>query len=100
MLQFHHIPREIQNIIGELHSGFSTSVATKTFVTSPLQFRKGVLLDGCLSPLLFNMLVNTFIQTLTRSKEFDQLNNRYDNIIQPRNWFQFADDAAAVTSSE
>ena len=46
------------------------------------------------------MLFNTFIQTLTKSKEFDQLNYRYDNIIQPRNWFQFADDAAAVTSSE
>ena len=46
------------------------------------------------------MLFNTFIQTLTKSKEFDQLNCRYDNIIQPRNWFQFADDAAAGTSSE
>ena len=43
------------------------------------------------------MLFNTFIQTLTKSKEFDQLNYRYDNIIEPRNWFQFA-DAAAVTS--
>ena len=46
------------------------------------------------------MLFNTFIQTLTKSKEFDRLNNRYNNIIQPRNWFQFADNAAAVTSSE
>ena len=100
MLQFHHISREMQNIISELFSGFSTSIATKTFVTSPLQVEKGVLQGDCLSPLLFNMLFNTFIQTLTKSKEFDQLNYRYDNIIQPRNWFQFADDAAAVTSSE
>ena len=46
------------------------------------------------------MLFNTFIQTLTKSKEFDQLNYRYDNIIQPRSWFQFPDDAAVVTSSE
>ena len=46
------------------------------------------------------MLFNTFIQTLTKSKEFDQPNYRYDNIIQPRNWFQFVDDVAAVTSSE
>ena len=100
VLQFHHIPREMQNIISELYSGFSTSIATKTFVTSPLQVERGVLQGDCLSPLLFNMLFNTFIQTLTKSKEFDQLNYRYDNIIQPRNWFQFADDAAAVTSSE
>ena len=100
VLQFHHIPREMQNIISKLYSGFSISIATKTFVTSPLQVEKGVLQGDCLSPLLFNMLFNTFIQTLTKSKEFDQLNYRYDNIIQPRNWFQFADDAAAVTSSE
>ena len=100
VLQFHHIPREMQNIICEVYSGFSTSIATKTFVTSPLQVEKGVLQGDCLSPLLFNMLFNTFIQKLTKSKEFDQLNYRYDNIIQPRNWFRFVDDAAAVTLSE
>ena len=100
VLQFHHIPREIQNIISEFYSGLSTLIATKTFVTSPLQVEKGVLQGDCLSPLLFNMLSNTFIQTLTKSKKFDQLNYRYDNIIQPRNWFQFADDALAVASFE
>ena len=83
MLQFYQILREIQNIISELYSGFSTSIATKTFVTSTLQVEKGVLQGDCLSPLLFNMLLNTFIQTLTKSKEFDRLNYRYDNIIQP-----------------
>ena len=82
------------------NSGFSTSVAIKTFVTYHLQVEKGVLQGDCLSPLLFNMPFNTFIQTLTKSKEFDQLNCRYDNIIQPGNWFQFADDVAAVTSCE
>ena len=61
---------------------------------------QGVLQGDCLSPLSFNMLLNTFIQTLTKSKEFDQLHYRYDNIIESRNWFRFADDAAAVTSSE
>ena len=33
VLQFHHIPREMQNIISERYSGFSTSIATKTSVT-------------------------------------------------------------------
>ena len=71
-------------------------------MTSPLQVEKRVFQGNCLSPFLFNMLFNTFIQTLTKSKEFGQQNYRYDNIIQPRNWCQFADDAAAVhvTSSE
>ena len=40
VLQFHNIPREMQNIVSELYSGFSTSIATKTFVTSPLQVKK------------------------------------------------------------
>ena len=35
VLQFHHIPQEMQNIISELYSGFSTSIANKTFVTPP-----------------------------------------------------------------
>ena len=54
MLQFHHIPRKMQNIISELYSGFSTSIATKKIVTSPLQVEIGVLQGDCLSPLLFN----------------------------------------------
>ena len=91
---------EISGTIEPTQQLHTASIGTKTFVTSPLQVEKGVLQGGCLSPLLFNMLFNTFIQTLTKSKEFDQRNYRYDNIIQPRNWFQFADDAAAVTSSE
>ena len=98
VLQFHHILREMQNIISELYSDFSTSIATKTFVNSPLQVKKELFKVTAL--VLFNMLLNIFIQTLTKSKEFDHLNYRYDNIIQPRNWSQFADDVAAVTSSE
>ena len=48
VLQFHHIPREMQNIISELYSGFPTSIATKTFVTSTLQVEKGVHQGHCL----------------------------------------------------
>ena len=57
VLQFHHIPQEMQNSINELYSGFSTSITTKTSVTFPLQVEKGVLQGDCLSPLLFNMTV-------------------------------------------
>ena len=52
VLQFHQIPREMQNIISELYSGFLTSIVTKTFVTSLLQVEKGVLQGDCLSLLL------------------------------------------------
>ena len=40
VLQFHHISREMQSIISELYSGFSTSIAIKTFLTSLCKSKK------------------------------------------------------------
>ena len=40
VLQFYQISREIQNIISELYSGFSTSTVTKTFVKSLYKSKK------------------------------------------------------------
>ena len=56
----------------------------------------GVLQGDCLSPLLFNMIINTFIKSLKQEK-FEHFGVR---VVKGRNWFQFADDAAATTSLE
>ena len=51
VLQFHHIPREMQNIISELYSGFSKSIATKTLLPplykSKKEFFKVTVLVPC-----------------------------------------------------
>ena len=99
-LEYYHIPKEIMEIIEGIYGGFITSIATKDFITPAIKFEKGVLQGDCLSPLLFNMVFNTFIQTLVKSDEIRQMNYVYHKILKPKNWFQFADDAVAITSSE
>ena len=99
-LGYHHVPQHVIEVINGLYNGFTTSIATGHFITPEIKFEKGVLQGDCLSPLLFNMVFNTFIQTLTKTDEFKQMNYVYHKILKPINWFQFADDAVAVTSNE
>ena len=99
-LEYHHVPQRIIDIIADIYDGFTTSVATKDYITPPIKFDKGVLQGDCLSPLLFNMIFNTFIQSLEKSDELKQLGYVCHKILNPKNWFQFADDTVAVTSND
>ena len=62
-----------------------------------------MLQGDCLSPLLFNLCFNTFIQFIKQEK-YAQLgfspHDASDRLYHPIHWFQFADDAAVVTSDE
>ncbi len=60
--------------------------------------RRGVLQGDCLSPLLFNMCFNTFIQHI-KAEKYRQFGFSF-KLINPVHWFQFADDAAVVTTQE
>ena len=53
----------------------------------------------CLSPLLFNLCINSFIQSI-KTKEFEQLSYRRSKLLSPNHWLQFADDAIAVSATE
>ena len=99
ILKYHHIPIEMETLISDLYSGFTTSVTTTSYSTPFIPVGKGVLQGDCLSPLLFNMIFNTFI-TSVKSKEFEQLGYRYSQHLSPRHWYQFADDAAIVTGQQ
>ena len=99
-LEYHHVPQHIIDIIVNIYNGFTTSVATKDYITPAVKFEKGVLQGDCLSPLIFNMTFNTFIQSLEKSDELKQMGYVYNKILNPINWFQFADDAVAVTSND
>ena len=57
----------------------------------------------CLSPLLFNLCFNTFIQFIKQEKYTHLGFSTHDasyRLFHPIHWFQFADDAAVVTSDE
>ena len=62
VLDYHHIPEHIKLILNDLYTDFKTSIITSSFQTPFIPVGRGVLQGDCLSPLLFNMCFNTFIQ--------------------------------------
>ena len=72
ILAYHHIPSEIQSLISSLYLDFKTCIITDKFQTPAIPVRRGVLQGDCLSPLLFNLCFNTFIQYI-KSDKYKQL---------------------------
>ena len=103
VLDYHHIPGHIKNLIRSLYTDFQTSVITEQFNTPFITVGRGVLQGDCLSPLLFNMSFNTFIQHI-KSENYRQLGfwklSENGIPLNPVHWFQFADDAAVISSQE
>ena len=103
VLSYHHVPESIQCLISSLYTNFKTSIITDHYRSPAIPVCKGVLQGDCLSPLLFNMCFNTFIQFI-KAEKFKQLgfstHTKTDCLFHPVHWFQFADDAAVITSGE
>ena len=103
VLSYHHIPDGIQSLVTNLYTDFKTSIITNQFSTPAIPVHRGVLQGDCLSPLLFNMCFNTFIQFI-KAEKFKQLgfsdHDGTNHLFNPAHWFQFADDAAVISSSE
>ena len=98
VLGYHHIPIQINNIINSLYTGFKTSITTSEFHTPFINVGRGVLQGDCLSPLLFNMCFNTYIQHI-KAEIYRQFGFSLQ-LLNPIHWFQFADDAAVITGQE
>jgi len=99
ILKYHHIPDQISNVISILYSDFSSAAITNSFITRFIPVQKGVLQGDCLSPLIFNMLMNTFVQYI-KTPAFAQFGYHFSGMFSHRNWLQFADDAAAISGLE
>ena len=72
---------------------------TDSFSSDYIKIGKGVLQGDCFNPLIFNMVMNTFIQYIT-NEFFQQFGYQFLKHFIPRHWLQFADDAAAITGQE
>ena len=96
VLDYHHIPKHVSDIIKSLYTDFHTAVITSDFSTPFMHVGRGVLQGDCLSPLLFNMCFNTFIQHI-RTDKYRQF-GFITKFLNPIHWLQFADDAAVITS--
>ena len=99
ILKYHHVPDPFTSIVKNLYDGFRTSITTKDYATPFLRIEKGVLQGDCLSPLLFNLCMNSFIQSI-KTREFEQLSYGSSKLRMPRHWLQFADDAVAVSATD
>ena len=100
VLDYHHIPDHIKFVIKSLYTDFQTSIITSEFCTPFISVGRGVLQGDCLflSPLLFNMCFNTFIQHI-KAEKYRQFGFSF-KLLNPIHWFQFTDDAAVVTGQE
>ena len=99
VFKYHHVPEEICDLVSILYTDFNIAIITKKFITCYIPVGKGVLQGDSFSPLIFNMLVNTFVQCISAEQYTNFGYRAFKNFV-PRNWFQFADDAASVTSLE
>ena len=103
VLPYHHVPEAIQSLITSLYTDFHSYIISDSFSTPAIPFKRGVLQGDCLSPLLFNMYFKTFIQFVKQEK-YNQLgfspHDETDRLFHPVHWFQFADDAAVITTND
>ena len=94
VLNYHHIPEHMRKIIRSLYTNFRISICTDSFKTEFVTVGRRVLQGDCLSPLLFNMCLYIKVE------QFTHLGYRINSSISHRHWFQFADDALVVMSTE
>ena len=85
-------------MIKSLYTNFKTSIITSDLNTPFLQVGRGVLQRDCLSPLLFNLCFNTFVQHI-KSEKYQKFGFSY-KLLNPIHCFQFADEAAVITGQE
>ena len=99
VLPYHRIPDQINRIVKMLYSDLHLSIIAKDFHTKYIAVEKGGLQGNSFSPLIFNLIINTFIQCVKEEK-FTNFGYHTFKCFLRRNWFQFVDDAVAVTSLE
>ena len=99
VLEYHHTPIKVKTLVRDLYTDFSTAIASDAFVTDFILVGRGVLQGDCLSPLAFNMVINTFTQFI-KNGNYQQFGYNFIKYMIPRHWYQFADDATVVTGLE
>ena len=82
-----------------VYTDYRISIATDEYLTLSITIEKGVLQGESLLPLLFNLVINTLINTIKQEK-LNCVGYIYDGCIPPKHWLQFADDTAIVTAIE
>ena len=89
ILKIHHIPDEIISMIENRYTDYGISILTKNFITAPIPVERGVLQGDRFSPLLFNLCVNSLINTIKDDKiHCLGYVNDISLTLRLRHWFQ------------
>ena len=98
-LKLYHITDNVITLMSSSYSSYDISILIESFMTSWIRVHRGVLQGDTLSLLLFSLIINTLINTIT-SENIECMGYFYQNCFRPKHWFQFADDTAIVTALE
>ena len=98
-MKYHYIPDDVISVIRSLYSDLHITILTNSFSSHYIEIGKCVLQGGCFSRLMFNMVMNTFIQFI-RNEFFQQFGYQFLKHFIPRHWLKFTDDVAAITKQE
>ena len=82
-LKIHHVPDNIITLITSSYTGYTISIITDTFMTLPIKIQRGVLQGDSLSPLLFNLTVNTLICTI-KPQKVECMGYVYNGALSPK----------------
>ena len=99
VLEHHHVPEDIREIVKNLYCCFKTPILTDSFVTDFVRMEKGVLQGYCFSSSMFNLIINTFIQSV-KHEQYDQFGCKFMRYLTPRHWYQIVDDTAVTSGLE
>ena len=68
-------------------------------MTTTIRVHRDILQGDSLSLLLFNLIINTLINTIKYDK-IECMGYFHQNFLKSKQWFQFADDTTVATSFE
>ena len=85
VFKFHCVPDHIIQLTQSLYTDYRISIAIDEYLTIPITVEKRVLQGDSLSPLLFNLVINTLINTIKQEK-LNCIGYIYDDCIPPKHW--------------
>ena len=99
-LREHHVPNETIELIMSQYNHFYLNVAAQSvgLLTGPIHVQRDVLLGDTLSPLLFNLVFDSLMSTLT-DPQIQSHGVLWGDGYTRSLWTQFSDDAAVVSDN-
>ena len=91
VLEYHHSPNDVREIVKNLYCCFKTFILSDGFVTDFVHME--------ISLLMLNLIISTFIQSV-KHEQYEHFGYKFMRYSTTRHWYQFADDAAVISGLE